>query len=233
MRIDEFKATVSASGGLALPNLYKVILPPMGSATSDDLNMICSSVSLPGRQINTIEYPMGTTTKKIANGFGVNDINLTFRVMNDHKITKYFDEWQGKAHNQEEYTVGYYDDYTFDVEIQQLQKGTGFSAYKKQLGFLDSVPTSIKNRLPDLGLVDLSQGEIDIALGNDSRKVRVVKLKEAHCTSVNEIQLADGAIGITELSVQLSFKDWETGEADAVNNNFGDAILGGILELFS
>ena len=126
--------------------------------------------------------------------------------------------------------MGYFDDYTKDVTIEQLQKGTGFSAFKKQLGFMDKVPTSIKNRLPDLGFLDLSQGQLDISLGSSVNSVRKVKLLQAYPTSVNDIQLGnDQNDQITELSVQLSVRDWEDAGADGPNNNLGDAVLGGVL----
>ena len=230
MRLDDFKGAISGGSGLALPTLFKVTLPPLAGVSSNELNMICKSVNLPGRQITSTDYATGTPIRKIANGFGVPDINMVFYVLNDHKVTKYFDEWQKLAHNQETNTVGYFDDYCKDVTIEQLQKGSGFSLFKKQLGFMDKVPQSIKNRLPDLGFLDLSQGEIDISLGSSGNTVRKVKLIQAYPTSVNDIQLGnDQNDQITELSIQLSVKDWEAEGGSGASGGLGDAILGGIL----
>lgn len=230
MKLDEFKGAVSGGSGFALPTLFKVTLPALGGMSGGELNMICKSVNLPGRQITSTDYATGTSVRKIASGYAIPDINLTFYVLNDHKVTKYFDEWQKLAHNSEGYTVGYFDDYTKDVTIEQLQKGTGFSAFKKQLGFMDKVPQSIKNRLPDLGFLDLSQGQIDISLGSSGKSIRKVKLLQAYPTSVNDIQLGNDQVDqITELSVQLSARDWVDEGAEGANNGLGDAILGGIL----
>lgn len=233
MNIDDFKSLASSSGGFALPNLYRVTLPPLAGVSSSDLNLICKAAALPGRQVTSLDYLIGTVNRKIANGYAIGDISLTFHVMNNHGVTKYFDAWQKLAHNQETYEVGYYKDYVKDVTIEQLQKGTGFSLFKKQLGFLNGIPTSLKNRLPDLGFIDLAQGEVDISLGSDSRTVRKVKLLEAYPTTVNDIQLGDDQNNaITELGVQLSYKDWETGESENPNGNLGDAILGGLIGRF-
>ena len=230
MKIDQFKGQVSSGGGFALPTLFKVTLPSIGGINSQDLNMICKGVNLPGRQITSTDYQVGTPTSKVATGYLTPDITLTFYVLNDHKVTRYFDQWQKLAHDQEGYTVGYFVDYGQNVTIEQLQKGTGFSLFKKQLGFMDKVPQSIKNRLPDLGILDLSQGEIDISLGSSGNTVRKVKLHKAYPTSVNDIQLGnDLASQITELTVQLSYRDWEDQEADGSSGGLGDAILGGIL----
>jgi hypothetical protein len=137
------------------------------------------------------------------------------------------------AHDPINYTVGYYEGeggYGKTVTIEQLQKGAGFSLFKKQLGFMDKVPQSIKNHLPDLGFIDLSQGEIDISLGSQSNSVRKIDLLQAYPTSVNEIQLGnDQNDQITELSVQLSYKDWHDKGAKGPNSGLGDAIIGGVL----
>ena len=229
--IEELKGAVTSGSGFAIPSLFKVILPAIPGASIDGsgLNLICKSVELPGRQISSVDYQTGTATRKIANGYIVPDINLTFYCMNDHKVTRYFDEWQRLAHNPEDYYVGYFDDYGKDVTIEQLQKGAGFSAFKKQLGFMDKIPQSIKNRLPDLGIIDFSSGEIDITLGSKDKSVRKVKLEKAYPTSVNAITLGNEQEGITELTVQLSFKDWIDDGADGPSSGIGDAIVGGIL----
>lgn len=233
MNIDEFKSLASSSGGFALPNLYRVTLPPLAGVSSNELNLICKAATLPGRQVTSIDYLIGTVNRKIANGYAIADLALTFHVMNNHGVTKYFDAWQKLAHDQETYEVGYYDDYVKDVTIEQLQKGTGFSLFKKQLGFLDGIPTSLKQRLPDLGFVDLAQGEIDISLGSNAQTVRKVRLIESYPTTMNDIQLGDDQNNsITELSVQLSFKDWETDEVEDPNGNLGDALLGGLIGTF-
>ena len=238
MRIDDFKSLASSSGGFAVPNLYRVTLPPIDGASipSRDLNLICKSVSIPGRQVTSQDFAIGTVNRKYANGYLVSDLTLTFHVMNNHGATKYFQAWQKLAHNQETYEVGYYKDYAGDktVIIEQLQKGTGFSLFKKQLGFLDGLPTSLKQRLPDLGFVDLAQGEVDISIGSDAKSVRKVKLLEVYPTTVNDIQLGDDQNNsVTELSVQLSFKDWESEQSDSPNGNLADAIIGGLIGTFS
>ena len=92
-----------------------------------------------------------------------------------------------------------------------------------------SCVSSIKNRLPDLGIIDFSSGEIDITLGSKDKSVRKVKLEKAYPTSVNVIQLGNEQEGITELQVQLSCKDWIDDGADGPSSGIGDAIVGGIL----
>lgn len=92
--IEDLKGAVGGGSGFALPNLFKVILPEIAGIGPRELEVLCKSVVLPGRQIQSQDYQTGTATKKIATGYITSDISLTFYVMNDHKVTRYFDEWQ-------------------------------------------------------------------------------------------------------------------------------------------
>jgi hypothetical protein len=228
--IEQLKSAASKSQGFAMANLFQVILPPLAGVSSEQINVICKMTELPGRQIMSMEQQLGTVMRKVASGYATTDINMSFYVMNDHAITKYFDAWQKLAHDQDTYRVNYYIDYVKDVEIKQLQKGTAFSLFKKQLGFLGGLPSSITGRLGNIGGIDLGQGEIDIKIGSDEHVIRHVKLLEAYPTTVNAISLGNDQEGISELSVQLSYRDWKSLEAEGPNNNLGDALVGGLLK---
>ena len=75
--IDEFKSQVGKSGGFAMNNLFKVYLPPI-LGESRSMNLLCKAVGIPGRQIQSQEKIMGLVNKKVANGFIVDDVTLTF-----------------------------------------------------------------------------------------------------------------------------------------------------------
>ena len=227
--IEQLKAAASKAQGFASPNLFAVTLPPFAGMSGNDLNLICKATELPGRQIMTQEQTIGTVMRKVASGYATVDINLTFYVLNDHKITKYFDEWQKKCHNPDErsYKVQYYVDYVKDIEIAQLQKGYSFSLFKKQLGFLSNLNDSIRARIFDD--VNLAQGEYDFSFGKDAVPIRKVKLLEAFPTTVNAIQLGNDQEGITELTVQLSYKDWVPMEVDGPISGFGASVLTGVI----
>lgn len=223
-RIDDFKALVSRSGGFARPNMFRVFLPSLGNGTSP-LNLLCTSTELPGRQITSIEKTIGTVNRKYASGYATTDINLTFHVMNNHAIKNYFETWQSLVHSQQSYEVNYYNNYVKPVLIQHLQRGVSFNVFKKQLGFLDKVPSFLLERLPDIGPFDFSQGEIQIDLGSNDTPVYTCLLEEAYPTTINAIQLGDDQDGIMQLTVSLSYKDWVSGRAKP-NDNLGDSILG-------
>src|SRR6056300_1083985 len=99
--IEDLKAQVSKSGGLAKGNQFMISLPQLKTFTVDpnELNLLCTAAMLPGRQIMSMDYAVGTTNRKIANGYTVTDMTLTFMVANNHIIRQYFEAWQAEAHN--------------------------------------------------------------------------------------------------------------------------------------
>jgi hypothetical protein len=126
--IDDFKGLVSSKGGIARANLFSVSLPtdiPGVTQTKSEINLLCKDVVLPGRQVTTRERTIGLTTRKMAYGYLVDDISMTFHVLNDYGIKEYFEAWQNAAVDQETYEIGYKSDYAKDVTINQIKKGRG------------------------------------------------------------------------------------------------------------
>lgn len=238
--IEELKAQVSQSGGLAAANQFMIQLPQLRNFKVDarELNLMCTATALPGRQIMSMDYQIGTTMRKVANGYATTDLQLTFLVANNHVVRQYFEAWQAEAHDPVTKEVGYFEDYTKDVSISTVERGLRLSLYKKQIGFLNKVPSFIKNRLPNLGPVDLSQGEIDLGAGFDTKKTYTCKLRECYPTTITDQVLGNTQEGVMELSVQLSYTDWEseagefTGQGEAFGRgavSTGAALLGKLL----
>lgn len=124
--VDDFKSLVSSKGGIARANLFTVALPGLpGIATTEEMNLLCKDVVLPGRQVTTRERTIGLTTRKMAYGYLVEDVSLTFHVLNDYGVKEYFETWQNLAVDQNTYEIGYKKDYSFDVKINQIHKGSG------------------------------------------------------------------------------------------------------------
>lgn len=217
-RVDDFKATVSRGGGLAKSNLFNIYLPYLGGNTRE-LNLLCKAASLPGRQVTSIDYQIGTKLTKIANGYAVTDVSLTFYVLNDFGIKEYFDQWQKLAHDG--YEVGYYNDYAKPVVIQQLTKVPSFPILKKKLFNTENVPPFILNRLPSVGPFQLGQGEFDLSATLGEEPVYTVVLEEAYPTTVSDLQLVSEQDGIHELQVQLSYKNWASGKRKPDDNLLG------------
>jgi len=186
--IDTLKSLVSSKSGIARSNVFRVVLPSLPGANSADLNLLCKDVQLPGRQIMTNERRIGLQFEKVAYGYAVTDISMTFHVMNDYGVKKYFETWQNLAVNQETFEVGYYNDYTFQIRIDQLKKGVSLPVYSFN-NFLDLFSSKA---------VFLTEDEI----------IYSCILNNAFPTTMNAIQLNNDLDGIVELNVQLSYKNW-------------------------
>jgi len=225
-RIDDFQSEISLAGGAAMPNLWRVQLPSLGEYDTRSLNLLCRASATPGRSINQTELQLGLVRKQIANGYGVTTIPMTFLVLNDGMILEYFERWMHQAINQETYEIGYYKDYTYQIQIDLLKKGFAQSLFKKQ--FKLPIPTSIKNRLPSIGPINFRQGEIDLQLGLKDQTIYTYKLLEAYPSALTGVALSnDPASSFMEINVEFTFRDWTStaGEAMAKGGDiFGKAI---------
>ena len=145
--IEDLKATISKKGGLARGNRFNVIFTPpkqsllnlnpetiISSAISGnfsarnlindprDINVLCTSVALPGRQISTLDYQAEKQTIKIPYGELHDDVTCTFLLTNDYYMKTVFDSWVGSIVDMDQYAVAYKRDITTDVIIQQLDE---------------------------------------------------------------------------------------------------------------
>ena len=145
--IDNLKSLISKKGGLAKGNRFNVIFTPpkqtllnfdlesiISSAISGnfsaknlinnprDISMLCDSVSIPGKQISTIDYQAQKQAIKIPYGTLHDDVSLTFLLTNDYYMKSMFDQWINNIVNTDTYGVSYKKDIVTDVIIQQLDE---------------------------------------------------------------------------------------------------------------
>lgn len=235
--IEQLKSQITQSGGLASANQFMITLPQLKTFTTDasELNLMCTAAALPGRQIMSLDHTVGTTMRKIANGYATTDMSLTFLVANNHIVRQYFEAWQAEAHNPITKEIGYFDDYTYTVKVSTVEKGLRLNLFKKQLGFVNKIPSVIRNRLPDIGPIDLSQGEIDLGSSFEMKKTFTCSLSECYPTTLTDQVLGNAQEGVMELSVQLSYTDWESevGRFTTEGESFGRGVLGAITGLVS
>ena len=59
MSVNQLKAAVSKGRGLASANQFLVELPSLGVYDTRELNVLCTNVNMPGRQIMTQERLIG------------------------------------------------------------------------------------------------------------------------------------------------------------------------------
>ena len=230
--IDDLKALISQKDGAARSNVFAVALPPIAGLRSRELNLLCSRVNLPGRQITTTDRDIGLITQKVANNQAYDDVSLTFRCLNDYGIREYFEAWQNKCVNQNSQEVGYLKDYAFSVKIHQLRRGFGAPTYQTPFGLPRLPPMAnaiVDNFLGGTllgGAINALQGEIDLGFIGQNDTVYSCELLEAFPTSMGQIELADAAMdGVVELTVQLSYKNWRSSKQKGAPFGFNQSDI--------
>ena len=165
---EKLRSLIDEKGGLAAPNRFAVVLPDvtqmispnalserLGPVDPEDLNLICTSAQLPGKQLNVVSREVGIGTKSVANGQVFTAINLSFYLTNRYDIRKYFQHWMNCVVSQDEKDAmfaGYYRNYVKDVTVHQLKRksdsfdndknGKSQAAYSVTL--IDAFPTQME-----------------------------------------------------------------------------------------
>jgi len=197
--VDQLKSLASSKLGFARSNQFLVELPSdfasgsllsaltslvtSGSMGGGDLNLLCASASLPGKQILTHDRRIGMEYQKVAYGYAVDDVTMTFYALNDYGVKKYFDKWMASTVNEETQLVKYKNEYQRDVKIHQLRK-------------------PIINKSFDFGPVG-----INIGVGQGTSYS--VQLENAFPTTVSAIELNNELDGLVQVTVQLSYTKWK------------------------
>jgi len=193
MSVDQLKSLASAKLGFARSNSFLVELPTVFGGNSalsrlatlggNELNLLCSNVNLPGKQILTQDRRIGMEFQKVAYGYAVDDVTMTFYALNDYGIKKYIDNWMNLTVNQDGHTVKYKEEYQKDIRIHQLRK-------------------PLINKSIDVGKVNVNIG---LAQGT----VYSVQLQKAFPTSVSSIDLNNELDGLVQVTCQFSYTKWK------------------------
>ena len=125
--IEQLKAKVNLRGGFVRTNQYKIFMPTIPGASIDaaTLNILCTRVQMPGRQIMTNERKVGLETAKAAYGYTNVEVNISFRETAQYDVRKYFQAWQNLGVDPLTNRIGYLrgtEGYGKQVRIIQLDK---------------------------------------------------------------------------------------------------------------
>jgi len=122
--IDTLKSTIVRHGGLARSNRFDILMVPPAEAFNDtesirDINVLCETCSLPGRQIQTFEHAYFRQQIKVAESFINEDVSFTFNLTSDFFIKDIFDKWTNLIIDRNSYKKNYDSVYKRDVGIFQ------------------------------------------------------------------------------------------------------------------
>ena len=171
--IDSMKALIGKRGGLArgnrfgvqihhpannqivnritkLKSLYSEIPSEYFDTLQDgnDVYMLCSAVTLPGKRISTMEAKHNHNLSKKPYSMATDEVSTTFLLTNDYFIKKYFDIWQEMIIDStgSHYKTMYKEQYAADITIHALdgteKTGVGYTnilekAYPIQLAAIE------------------------------------------------------------------------------------------------
>ena len=219
--IEDIKALANTKLGFARSNKYLVTLPSVGvgggllagivgafsggggGASPRELNILCSNVTMPGKQILTNDRRIGMEFQKVAYGYAVDDVNMTFYLMNDYGIKDYFDSWRSTILDEEGQASNYKNEYAKTVTIHQLRQP--LKGFSKQLGPI----------------------RFNAGIGGGS--VYSVNLIEAFPIANSAIELNNDLDGLVQLQVSFAYTNWKRarGGQNFINMDI-DTPLGGI-----
>ncbi len=181
--VDELKSLVSAKQGFARSNQFLVELPSIGGISASEMNILCTRVSLPSKQILTADRRIGMEFEKVAYGYAVDDVAMSFYLLNDYGPRKYFDAWRNIVLDEDTLEVGYKVDYERPVKIHQLRRPFG-------------------NISSNFGPINLSA-----AIGGGT--AYSIELLNAFPTTIQAVDFSNELDGLLEVSVQLSYTNWK------------------------
>lgn len=122
--VDQMLAQFKSSGGVARGNRYRVTFD---GDDGNKLNILCDSVSMPGRQIATTEYMTSMKAYKRPYNFINEDVSVSFILTNDWYTWNYLKDWQSSIINNIDedtgaYTVNLRSQYAKQVIIDHLNE---------------------------------------------------------------------------------------------------------------
>jgi hypothetical protein len=120
-------ATTIATRGLASPNKFQVNFSKipsraLGEGTYEDLNLMCESVTLAGRNVQSLlDRQYGLNREVAYNGPTYNPITLSFLCTQDYREKRIFDRWNNMVVDiSKGYDVAYYVNYIGEMTVSAL-----------------------------------------------------------------------------------------------------------------
>jgi len=131
--IQDLQSTIKKHAGVSRSNRFNIIISnPIDDGR--DLNLLCESCTLPGRQILTTDFSVWRNENKVPIGYSDEDVTVVFYLTNDYYVKDLFDQWLVKIISPVSYLVDYTENFAKTVIIQQLD-GTDTPIYEVTLPY--------------------------------------------------------------------------------------------------
>jgi hypothetical protein len=217
-------------GNVARPNLFHVEMQPPNKSFSknqvkyngtayntianDELELRVQSVTMPGKNITTTPNDNAYgPSYQIASGISyAEEIEVTYILDSDHRAKNFFNDWQDKIVDKENYDLNYYDDYVGKMFIFQLdQNDNNASAVEVDKVFPKSV-----------GPIEYSMGStgafqtVSVMMSFKSWKPIVINYNGTH--SASWIDNRSNLLPWTEVAANQSGQEGQTAIRDYISH---------------
>lgn len=115
---DFARTIINSQGGIARLNRYRVVMPTLfigGDAIS--LDVLCRSVTIPGRTLTTQQRRVNMRIVEVPNGYTNTPVDMIFTETNAFNVSRYIDTWMGRVVNPNTYEIDYRDNITRDILV--------------------------------------------------------------------------------------------------------------------
>lgn len=118
------------------------IMLGLNSNGQRSIQFVCRATEVPGVQFGTESQEYNGHTIRMATGIERESVNFTFQLSEDVHEKKIFDSWKSLIVNETTRQVGYFDDYTVDIQIDilNLKDDPVYTVY-----LIDAYPMTIQS----------------------------------------------------------------------------------------
>ena len=195
--IDNLKSVISSRGGLARPNNFLVELPAIGTS-SREMNILCRQVSMPGKQIMSVDRRIGMEYEKIPYGYAIDDVTMNFLLTNNYSAKRYFNLWRSLIINENKQVANYKVAYQKRIKIHQLVNGLPSNSFNFQVG-----PAAVNVPIGNI----LNSFAVRKGV-NISRTAYSIELIDAFPTTLSPMEFNNDLDTHLEASVTFSYTNW-------------------------
>lgn len=228
--IEELKGRLVSKNGMAFSNQYSVEMPTevgVGNTKTKLIgmdpktaNILCKSVSMPGKQILTLDRQIGIHNEKVVNGFAVEDVTMVFYALNNYGARRYFDSWRAAMLGE----YGVPDDNSKSDGAPNSAEAAAEKARKEEeknkgakplahgtVGYKDDyiAPIKIHQLRKPMMRVGFDLGPLSVDFDLLGASIYSVELVDAFPTTISSIELTNEANGLVEVSVTFSYTNWK------------------------
>lgn len=183
MSVDILKSVINNKRGIARLNRFMVELPVIAGAipTFEEMVVLCKTASIPGKGIATHDRSIMTENEKTGYGYIVQEMPMSFYLLNDYGMRDYFDTWMNSIVNQDTHEVSYKTEYQRSIRIHQLF----FPVESRGLASTVVEASNIQQN-----------------------KIYSIELVDAFPTTLNSIEFTNDPDVIGEVSVSIAYTKW-------------------------